>query len=81
MPAPRYSWAGGESGPGSAGTTPVYEGGHEAPHLPAISSGENTPQHESVHGEAEAGDQEEEDEVEAEICLGYNENQSSDNKK
>ena len=84
LSAPRYSWAGGESGPGSAGNTPhhshtpadtpVYEGAH--------SSGENTPQHgdnnEAETAEASQNVQTHEEEAEAEICQGFGDETMSD---
>lgn len=80
LPAPRYSWAGGESAPGSAGNTPQYS--HTPAHTPlyegAHSSGENTPQHEDNNETAEASisvDNEEE-EMEAEICQRFGVNTS-----
>ena len=82
LPAPRYSWAGGESGPGSAGNTPhhshtpadtpVYEGAH--------SSGENTPQH-GDNNEAdtvESGQNVENQEEEAEAATAALENLNRD---
>jgi len=87
LPAPRYSWAGGESGPGSAGNTPHYS--HTPADTPlyegAHSSGENTPQHgdnneaETVEGEAGQNvETQETEEPEAEICQEFGDETTSD---
>ena len=83
LSAPRYSWAGGESGPGSAGNTPqhshtpadtpLYEGAH--------SSGENTPQHGDNEADTvESGQnvENQDEEAEAEICQEFVEDTASD---